>query len=198
MDKSAENYYVRNMFSKVLGTATSMKFQFNEEKAIEALVWLGHEWPGVTMFYVSKVLFYAEKFHLNKYGRPVVADTFIAMANGPVPSTIYDLVKGNYMMAERPDELRSAIEVRYPGITSLRPTRLDVFSQSDIECLREAVEFCRHRPFGALSNMTHQERAWSDAPPNAAMDYEAFIDDDNPRRDALIEAAHVAAAYGVL
>jgi hypothetical protein len=61
----------------------------------------------------------------------------------------------------------------------------------------EAIVFCRERSFGALSDLTHQERAWRDAPANGPMDYETFID-DGPNREALLEEVRELAAYGVL
>lgn len=72
----------------------AIRFQFDETKAVETLAYIATRWPRVTAFYASKILFFAEKLHLNRYGRPIVADTFIAMANGPVPSTIYDFIEG--------------------------------------------------------------------------------------------------------
>jgi Protein of unknown function (DUF4065) len=62
-----------------------LRFQFDERKGLEALVYIASKWPGITAFFASKVLFFAEKRHMNEYARPIVADTFIAMANGPVP-----------------------------------------------------------------------------------------------------------------
>ncbi|QNA83217.1 SocA family protein [Sphingomonas sp. So64.6b] len=73
----------------------ALRFQFDERKGTEALAYIATQWPGITVFYASKVLFFAEKKHLNTYGRPIVADTFVAMPNGPVPSTLYDFIRGN-------------------------------------------------------------------------------------------------------
>ena len=53
-----------------------LRFTFNETKCIEALTFLASQWEGVTKFYAAKVLFYAEKLHLNRYGRPIVVITF--------------------------------------------------------------------------------------------------------------------------
>ena len=83
--------------------ATMMRFQFDEKKGVEALTYVASQWPGVTAFYASKVLFFAEKAHLNTYGRPIVADTFIAMPSGPVPSTLYDFIKGQLDQAGDPE-----------------------------------------------------------------------------------------------
>lgn len=180
---------------------TTLRFQFDETKGVEALTHIASCWPGITAFYAAKVLFFAEKFHLNRYGRPIVADTFIAMPNGPVPSTLYDFIKGRLEHAGDPEAVLAALSVdrsRWPRITALRQADLNVLSPSEIECLDEAVAFCRPRSFGALSSLTHRERAWLDAPANGPMDYEAMIDAENPHLDAILDDAREFAAYGVL
>jgi uncharacterized phage-associated protein len=179
-----------------------LKFRISEEKAIEALVWIANEWENITPFYLSKVLFIAEKEHLNRYGRPVIADTYIAMPYGPVPSTVRDYVEGNYLFSDFADDIAEAVEVnratRYPEIRAKRSPRLDVFSASDIECMRDALNKCRHVSFGTLSGWTHLEKAWLSAPSNGPMDYEDFIDDDNPHRGEILEQAREFSFYGVL
>jgi uncharacterized phage-associated protein len=178
-----------------------MRFQFDEKKGVEALTYIASQWPGITVFFASKVLFFAEKQHLNRYGRPIVADTFVAMASGPVPSTLYDFMKGQLDQSGDPEAITRALSVScdpYRRVTALRQADRDALSPSDVECLDDAIAFCRARTFGALSNLTHQEKAWLTAPVNGPMDYEAMIDDDNPARDAILEEAREFAAYGVL
>lgn len=176
-----------------------MRFQFDERKGTEALAYIAEKWPDVTVFYASKVLFFAEKEHLNAYGRPIVADTFIAMPNGPVPTTLYDFIKGNLGLSEDPQGFNEAIDTsKYPHIGLKRKFRCDVLSASDVEALDNAIKFCRNKGFGHLSQLTHQEAAWSKADTNGPMDYELFIDENNPNREALIEDANMFAAYGVL
>lgn len=180
---------------------TFMRFQFDEAKGVEALAYIADAWPGITPFFASKVLFFAEKAHLNQYGRPIVADTFIAMPHGPVPSTLYDFIKGKLEFSGDPEEIQRAIRVSRGGqarISAKRKPRLDCLSATDVECLNRAIEFCRDKPFGQLSDLTHRERAWSEASPNSPMDYALMIDDDNPHREAIMEEAETFSAYGVL
>lgn len=177
----------------------AIRFQFDERKGIEALTYIAAKWAGVTIFYASKVLFFAEKKHLNEYGRPIVADTFIAMPNGPVPTTLYDFIKGNLGQSGDPDGFRAAIDTsNHPRIVAKRGFNGDLLSQTDIECLDAAIAYCKTKGFGHLSQLTHQERSWAEAQANAAMDYELFIDDDNPNRDEILSEAREFAAYGVL
>jgi uncharacterized phage-associated protein len=179
--------------------ASQLRFQFNESKGVEALAYIAGRWAGITAFYASKVLFFAEKIHLNRYCRPIVADTFIAMPNGPVPSTLYDFIKGRLEQSGDPEAIMGALSIKqvpYPRIEAQRPANGDILSQSDMECLEEAMTLCRGKGFAALSSLTHQERAWLDAPQNGPMDYAAMI--EGPHRDAVLAEAAEFAAYGVL
>ncbi|WFS00631.1 Panacea domain-containing protein [Rhizobium tumorigenes] len=180
---------------------TVLRFQFDEKKGVEAVTFIASRWPDVTAFFAAKILFFAEKYHLNRYARPIVADTFIAMPNGPVPSTIYDFIKGRLHNAGDPESITNAFTVAqspWPRVNALRAADTSVLSESDIECLDEAIQFCRRRNFGTLSTLTHQERSWIEAPANGVMDYEAMIDDDNPSKDEIVEEAKEFAIYGVL
>lgn len=178
-----------------------IRFQFNERKGVEALTHVAGAWPNITAFFASKVLFFAEKYHINRYARPIVADTFIAMPNGPVPSTLYDFIKGHFAQAGDPDAIQDALTFArqpYPSVAAKRQADSSVLSDTDVECLNEAIEFCRARSFSTLSHITHQERAWADAPANGAMSYEKMIDADNPHYEEVLEEAREFAVYGVL
>lgn len=178
-----------------------LKFQFDEEKAVATLAYVASKWPRVTAFYAAKIIFFAEKMHLNRYARPIFADTFVAMTNGPVPSTVYDFLKGQLSQAGDPEAIQAALRITrkpYPMVEARNPPDLSSLSTSDIECLDEALAFCRQRTFSVLSSLTHQERAWAEAPVNGPMDYAAMIDADNPAREQILEEAQEFALYGSL
>lgn len=176
-----------------------LKFQFDEEKAVEVLAYIAEQWPKITAFYASKVMFFAEKKHLSKYGRPIVADTFIAMPNGPVPSTMYDIMRGNLDQLGDPQKIIDTLEChrssRYIEITAKRQADLDVLSLSDVTCLDGAIEFCKTAT-RSLSDITHDEPSWQEASPNSPMDYAKMIDGEDT--DSVFQKAQEFAAYGVL
>lgn len=177
----------------------TLRFQFDEEKAVEALTYIASKWPGVTAFFAAKVLFFAEKEHLNAYARPIIGDTFIATPNGPVPSTVYDFIKGQLGQAGNPEAILAALEFGtdpFPSVRAKRAANVDALSPSDIECLDHAIAFCRTQRFGHLSALTHQERAWLEASPNGPMDYGLMIEGENSA--AVLEEARDFAAYGVM
>ncbi len=178
-----------------------LRFRFAEEKGVEALTYVASCWPGITAFHASTAIFLAEKKHLNRYGRPIIADTFKAMGCGPVPTTIYAFINGDLRLARHPGTIREAVFLRsdpHPSVTALRGADVDALSPSDVECLDGAIAFCRGRGFQELSDITRRDRCWIEAGPNGPIDYAAMIDEDNPRRDDILDEAMEFAAYGVL
>lgn len=182
---------------------TPLKFVFNEAKAVEALAYIASRQAGLAPIFVCKILFFAEKWHLNKFGRPIIADTYIAMPRGPVPSTVKNYIDQNFGWVEEPESLSEAVAIDkakgWPRLMpGMRPPNMSLFSPSDIECLDAAIEFCRNKRADELSQITHFEKAWREADANRPMDYEKFIDDDNKHRDQILELARENATYGVL
>lgn len=173
-----------------------VRFQFNESKAVEALVFVAQRWPGITPFYLSKVLFFADRDHLREYGRPVLGDSYIAMDAGPVPSRVYDIVKGNLDFFGDPAAIEAALRIdraaQYLKVFSARDPDLEQFSETDVAALSASIDFCRGKSFGYLSNLTHQEEAWAKAARDSEMELELLVPED------MREEVREAAAYAVL
>lgn len=173
-----------------------IRFNFNEEKAVEVVAYIAQAWPGVTAFYLSKIAFFADRNHLRAYGRPVTGDAYIAMANGPVPSRIYDIIKGDLDFFGAPEAIVEALAVEPVGkhheVRAKRAPKMDLLSETDVTALDEAIAFCKGKKFHELSDLTHREPAWLKAPPNGVMDLELLVPED------MREEVREAAAYGVL
>jgi hypothetical protein len=71
-----------------------MTFLFDINKSIAATGYLinkaGGKW---TVLFLVKALYYANRKSLVQYGRSITGDSLAAMANGPVVSNTYDLIK---------------------------------------------------------------------------------------------------------
>jgi len=138
------------------------KSQFDPAKAVAAVGYLvsaTHE----TLYPLMKMMYLADKLHLERYGRFIAGDSYAAMRKGPVPSATYDLMKcarGECVdveggeLAKRAFEYRDDHEVRNrvePDLSELSP--------SDVDCLNEVIRL--HEKFGkwAIRDMSHDE-AW--------------------------------------
>lgn len=178
-------------------------FRLSEAKTAEALAYIASEWSDITQFYAAKVIFFAEKKHINTYARPILADRFIAMKDGPVPSTVLDLFRGNFRQIRNRGLILDAVEFVnlgrvLIGMVAKRKPNLDLLSQTDVECLKGAIEFCRGKEKGFLSELSHEDRAWTSAGKNGPMDYAMMIDVNNPHGEEILEELESFARYGVM
>ena len=68
-------------------------FRFDQEKAIETIIYLSGYVDNPSHLGICKLLYFADKTSLEKYGRFIFGDDYLAMKAGPVPSGAYDLIK---------------------------------------------------------------------------------------------------------
>ena len=69
-------------------------FAINTRKAVEALVWIIQRGKGgMDLYTAMKIVFAADKYHLNTYGCPIAGDRYVAMNYGTVPYWTYNAAK---------------------------------------------------------------------------------------------------------
>jgi hypothetical protein len=121
--------------------ATSkITFDFNEPKAIEAILYLARRISRSYKYNICKMLYLADKTSLEKYGRFIFGESYSAMQEGATPSKSYDLLK---KIAE---ECTDDLCVEGNAIVALRDANLDYLSESDIECLDQTIAIYDKNP----------------------------------------------------
>ncbi len=168
---------------------------FDQKKALEVLVWIATRKKNADQFSVSKICYFADKWHLNRHGRPIIGDEYRAMEYGPVPSCVYNLIKKetNFIKPDIYEDLERSIRVdpistpnaRRKKIIALREPELDYLSGSDIHFLKESLNFCKGKGFAELSRISH-DKAWKNNIDDK-MNYEDMVKDDNPHRQEILE-----------
>lgn len=154
----------------------SEKFQRRYRKALESIVYLSHKDNRV--YWVLKSIYYADKFHLERYGQQLFDESYYAMVHGPVPSLAYDIVKcargvGWYIFDD--PKPKDALEV--PNNKKIIPKRspaLEFLSASDLECLDDGHEFVKDMSFSRLKRTSHDD-AWKAVEQDEEMSLEAII-----------------------
>lgn len=140
----------------------------NYPKTVEALLYL-MELAGekrLDQYKLGKALFFADREHLNAFGRPITFCNYAAMKDGPVPSEAYSLLKGEPIKgAEQIETPWQALNLR-DNIFNYVPERVAnrrKLSVSDLETLETAYEFVKDKSFGEIRNVTHDDGAYSEA-----------------------------------
>jgi uncharacterized phage-associated protein len=154
------------------GMAKRSPFRFDPEKAVEVVLYIANRAPIRDVYHVLKLLYFADKAHLERYGRFICGDNYVAMKSGAVPSGTYDIIKdirgdGIHSFTEH---ARHAFTLQDEVIISpLRHADTTILSESDIECLDESIE-----KYGSLSGAELKRHSHDEA--YKAADENDFID----------------------
>lgn len=147
-------------------------FEVNRVKAIEAILYILEKRVSVNQYNILKIIFAADKHHLNEHGRPVTGDKIIKMELGPVPSFVYGHLK-------EVDRLKSLGDVKALGnylFQGLRKADRNQLSESDIESLDYGVKEYIDLSFGAVYEKSHKEKCWQEGVDNMPISFESMIE----------------------
>ena len=144
---------------------------FNLEKSLQAILYVANNLQRKDFHKIFKILYFADREHLSKYGRPITGDIYIAMKDGPVPSKIDDIfkaVRGDSFFAlneniERFTELFSVHDWYF--INPKKQANLDYLSQSDIEELDNSISKYGLMSWDEIREKSH-DFAWRATPDN--------------------------------
>jgi uncharacterized phage-associated protein len=137
-----------------------------------------------------KLLFFADRYHLRKYGRPVSDCAYFAMKNGPVASEAKNVAEESSRLeaSERNYARRFVRRKDAYHFSSVAEVDKSVLSQTDIEALEFAWRtFGQYTQF-QLRDITHHYPEWKrhaaklrhDGNKRVEMDYADFFNDPAP------------------
>src|SRR5437870_7439541 len=155
---------VQRLLTTEIAVQRFMPFSFSHRKATQALNFFARKSGGsINKMKALKLVYFADRYHLRKYGRPVVGDEYVAMNYGPVASGTKDLAEMSDFLGEEEERYaKRFIRPAESAITyaSIHDVDEKVLSESD----REALEFAWKR-FGhvekyTLAKLTHRYPDW--------------------------------------
>lgn len=169
-----------------------LRFETNHEKATQSLNYFARMQGGeINKMKALKLIFFADRYHLRKWGRPIIGDSYWAMSYGPVASMAMNLAEGDSWLddCERSYSdkfLVSSEDRRY--VRSTDAVEEDVFSDSDLEALQFAWSHLGLLSQWDLVELSHAYPEWlkhkeSLARGNckrAEMEYADFFEEPDP------------------
>jgi len=159
---------------------------FKYKKAAQALNLFAIENGGaINKLKALKLVFFADRYHLRKYGRPITNDEYYAMPFGPVASGVKDIAEFSDFLGETERDYAEQF-IEHPDRYTIRSKATcneKVFSKSEVDALRYAWEKFGHVEEFALAELTHQYPEWKrhesalEATQRIKMFYEDFFED---------------------
>lgn len=137
---------------------------FDYKKAVQVLNFFAlKEGGSINKMKALKLIWFSDRAHLRKYGRPILSDRYYAMKLGPVPSSTKDLTNES-------DPFSAPQEIDYRNeFLSAKTKRIlksnkqideDFFSETDLEILENIYkEFGKYDKF-KLAELSHDYPEW--------------------------------------
>ncbi len=143
-------------------------FKFKSEKSIEAILYIVQNIKRANIHRISKIIYFADKAHLEKYGRFICGDSYLAMKYGPVPRETCGMLNNTN------NENKAFCIKKKFWVKALRTASTDYFSESDLECLDNSIKQYGHLSSHKLANLSY-DLAWQAAHGNHLIDIEKIV-----------------------
>ena len=161
-----------------------LTYRFRPDKTAEAIELIARARPGLTQYFVGKLLYFADKEHFLDWGRPITFDRYVAMVHGPVPSAVRNmLMTAAGVTAGIGEEQLESSRAHADALSGLVRVELEesdkgerqcVFSlsarsniqnlsESDVEALEKVIRDLGTKSFGYLRDLSHRDEAWREA-----------------------------------
>jgi len=140
-----------------------------------------------------KLAFFADRYHVRSFARPVSLDLYYALKLGPIPSNLRDIIETEKFYSER-------LLIRDDYQVELKSSDMDrdQFSKFDIEAMQFAVDkFAQigERDEFFLANLTHAYPEWDKYRERFAlfshgreeMDYKDFLLNADPNHPEFLK-----------
>ena len=120
-----------------------------------------HSSSPIDKLSAMKLLFFADRYHLRKYGRLISEDTYYALPHGPVASNalniLNDVLSGDNVGVKK-QYIKGVTNQSFVPVDS--EYELEYISDSDIEALDFAIKEFGHKEAWDLRNITHEYPEW--------------------------------------
>jgi uncharacterized phage-associated protein len=142
-----------------------IRFRFNPEKLIHALAFFSvNGVADLDTMKAAKLLYFADKAHLVRYGRPILGDDYYCMKHGPIPTLSLNMIQACIAGTDDMDDSGlmadyfDVVPGKYPRLMAKREPDLDVFSDSDLEVLQEVLSTYGSKSAWQLREIAHQQK----------------------------------------
>lgn len=137
--------------------------RYDYKKAVQSINYLISKLgKPIKYMKILKLIYFADRYHLRKYGRTVSGAVYYGMKYGPVASEVKDVLN----ITAQEDDVENAYKnkfIKYMKkylIGSLKEPDFDEFSESDIEALDFSLKYFSKFDQYELANITHLYPEW--------------------------------------
>ncbi|MDI6050922.1 Panacea domain-containing protein [Flavobacterium sp. XS2P24] len=152
---------------------TDFYIQFDEDRTVNAVLYITSKLSRKDFHKIFKILFFADREHLLKYGRTITGDNYIAMNDGPVPSNLYDIfksVRGNGFFKDKGHFSKYFSVVEGCLLKENVEPNFNKLSKTDLDQLNISLEKYGNMPWNEIRELSHGQ-AWINTVNNSSISF---------------------------
>ena len=127
---------------------------FNQAKALAVVLYFAIRTPRPSFMSIAKLMYFADKTYLERYGRLISSDHYVARQHGPVPSRTYRLLRDSETYSPHGFKV-----VDDHFIEAIDAPDLGLLAGQEVSCLDEIIARFGAAPLWYLQQLS-QDRAW--------------------------------------
>jgi uncharacterized phage-associated protein len=169
------------------GETNDIKFAFSYTKLRDVLSFLASKVGPLDSLKAAKLIYFADRMHLLKYGTPITGDYYVHREHGPIPSKSLDLIRDflcqdgdrNYAPKEELSRLAKRFDIgrvgKYPALIIKKEYAPQSLSPSEIEALTGTVTTLGKYSGWYLRTLSHEHGTWKDTKEGQIIDFRLFF-----------------------
>jgi len=164
----------QNNESDIMNT---IKMTFNKTKSVNAVLYIAEKLSRKDFHKIFKILYFADRGHLMEYGRTITGDRYIAMNDGPVPSSIYDIfksVRGDGFFKDEGAFSQYFSVTDWDVIKPQKKADISELSSTDLRFLDDYIALYGNMSWDEVREKSH-DYAWRSTTINRPINFENIV-----------------------
>lgn len=174
-----------------------LSMSYDIEKLIDILTIFSKNHQDLTKLRITKLSYFIDKFHLQKYGNVVLNDRYYRLPKGPVPSLTLNLLneffdpESKYIVDD--SKINKVYLSKYLEATGRyrlklkKESNFGSLSQSELEIIEEVIKTYGLLKTEELVDESHKDATWLETEQPNEIDYCLFLDGMPEDKKKIIE-----------
>ncbi len=140
--------------------------RFNEEKTLNAMVYLAGQTGKIDLYLLMKMLYLADRAHIVKWGRTITGDRYKKMDLGPVPDNAYSMINSLRGLSQWHTNLENCLQYKENKrkkeyfVLAVCSPKVRKMSKSDRAILDAVYQDYKDYGFQEINRAVHDDPAY--------------------------------------
>lgn len=191
-------YSLNKYYGNVAHRKVVLMQSYEIRKIANAIIyWIDNNVEHMGKVKLMKLMFYADKYHLENFGRSIFGHQYSKLPRGPVPELTRSVLE--FVINKNSDEDHVGLVEEFTKYIDVEPAKRfgyssvkffgkqefseRIFSKSEIQALKFVVDSFKHLNGEEISEISHQTKAWKDTEMYEPIDFSLMVENSENMKE---------------